>query len=290
MIEKSIGVPHYTSPLRKVNPNQEEDFARIETYKGNVAVLLRDIGREIKNIEQGRISDENSLTLFYRTYELIKMTVNEKVDIDRQKKGHDQTLNAITAVRLAVRLAMACDLQDPNARELLQKYRKLVGTTELKSILKKTLNEAADRGIMPDHPAEEDLKIAEDIVEKTKKAGKKDIVLVGIGHRGTRREIDIYLDSISLLKSTDSRYWSVRSSDNYFDRGPNLSWQEENMIKTWIEEGRQLVIVGPEERMEKAKAILRGAIPRKDGKKIQEPIVIYLPVAKMEDNQNGNNV
>lgn len=285
MPERTEDPRRYVSPLKALAPEKTEDFNRIETYTGKVSDLIDTINMGISLIEAQELNEEGSVSLFYRTYELMKMTLNEKVDVDRSKSGH--TEEAIKAVRLAVRLAIACDLQDPIARVIFGDYKELVEGTNLKTMLDKDVHELPDRAIMPDNPAEADMAIADEIVKKT---DGEDFAMLGLFHRGAKREIDIYLNAISLSGSTKSRFWPVRYSPNYADRLPNVSFQEIDMIRRWVEEGRQLVVIGPTERIDsKVMDLFKAAIPNpKPGEARKTILPVPLPVAKPTPKENGN--
>jgi len=268
MAELINPTPHYESPLRIVNPSKRKDFRNIETFRGSVEKLIGAISLGIDKIEAGSQTEKEATTLFYRTYELIKMTVEEKIDVDRSKKGYTET--AISAIRLATDLAIACGLKDKNAGEIFGELKGLVKTTKLKSMLKKRLEESTDFAITPEHPAEADLEIAQNLVAQT---GGKDILLIGIGHRGIRRSLDIFLDYRTETNTPGSVFWPVRFSVNRGDRiYPNISWQEVDDLKK-IATDKTVVIIGPAERLEGTVEHLKQIMP-----KDEKAIGIALPV------------
>ena len=78
----------YISPLEKVDPLDKNGFKQIETFHGTVTDVLIAIKKGILKIEEGVQSDEDRVALFYRTYELIKMTVEEKIFADETKRKY----------------------------------------------------------------------------------------------------------------------------------------------------------------------------------------------------------
>lgn len=285
---KSLSVNYeneYKSPLDQIDPSRSEKFNKIETYKGKVFDIISEIDIGIDCIQTQQLSDERALSLFYRTYELIKMSLNEKVEVDKAKRGC--TNEAIAAVRLSVRLAIACDTHDPLARDIFNEYVDLIEHPKLKPILNKGIEETPDREIMPEHPAKQDAALAEEILNKT---DGKDFVMVALGHRGIKRAIDIYLDT----NPKNSRFWPVRYSLNYYDNLPNVSFQEMDKITKWLKEGRELIIIGPAGRIDtKVIKLFEAAIPSpRQGEKKKEIISIELPLAtgakEGEENETGN--
>ncbi|MBU2632442.1 hypothetical protein KKG52_01885 [Patescibacteria group bacterium] len=274
MVERTKETPKYESPLKIVDPSKEEDFENIETFHGSIAKLLNVINHGINKIETGSQTEKDPAILFYRTYELIKVAVEEKIEVDRAKKGYTDT--AIDAIRLATDLAIACDLKDEKAREIFKEFKRKIITTSLRDMLRKHLEESPDFGITPEHPADKDLELAREIAGQAK---GREILVIGIGHRGIRRSLDIFLNYRAETNTPDSVFWPVRFSANCGDRHyPNISWQEAEELKR-IARSKKVVIIGPKERMEGATAHLKQILL-----KGEKSIDIELP-AKPEESK-----
>jgi hypothetical protein len=271
MLEREVAIEKYVSPLKGVNPLDEDSFREIETFHGTVADVLVAIKAGVLKIEEGSQSDNDRIALFYRTYELIKMAVEEKIFADETKRSHMDS--ALKAVELSVDLAIACDLEDTSCREKLDSLQELLETNELKGMLGKSLREAPDPDIMPDHPAETDMSLAEIIAERTK---TKDILVFGIGHRGTRRALNIFLDYCSKTKSSDSLFWPIRLSSRRGDL-PHLSWKEVDDLAKKTKD-RQLVVIGPYDRVSKTSRYLRGNAILPKEKRKEPGSIIEIPL------------
>jgi len=191
----------------------------------------------------GTVMDAHEVMIIVSGYSkarALKMAVEEKIFADETKRSHMDS--ALKAVELSVDLAIACDLEDTSCREKLDSLQELLETNELKGMLGKSLREAPDPDIMPDHPAETDMSLAEIIAERTK---TKDILVFGIGHRGTRRALNIFLDYCSKTKSSDSLFWPIRLSSRRGDL-PHLSWKEVDDLakKTKDSKADALIVCG----------------------------------------------
>lgn len=248
----------YISPIDAIDPEKnKKGFNRIETYTGTVRNVIADIDKGITKLEAGRQTEEDAVELFYLTSKMIKMSVEEKIEADRGKKGYVE--EAIRVVGLTVDLATSCDLRDEGARAVFDDLKGAIEeeNSPLITMLEKKLSEAPDPGIMPEHPGEADLALAKKLLKDITDKGleEKDILVIGIGHRGLRRALNIFLDYCSESGSTNSRFWPVRLSPHYGDKFPNFSWQEIDML-TKEAENKTVVVIGPEDRTDKVKKYL----------------------------------
>ncbi|HZJ18173.1 MAG TPA: hypothetical protein VFD45_00960 [Patescibacteria group bacterium] len=275
MPERKVSAARYASPLEKVTPLDKNGFIRIETFQGTVADVLVAVRTGIHKIEERIQTDEDRVALFYRTYELIKMSVEEKIYADETKKEYIN--DALKAVEFSVDLAIACDLEDKTCRKKFDNFEKLLETPGVNRMLRKPLSEAPDPDIMPDHPAKADLLIAETIAEQTK---TKDILAIGIGHRGIRRALNIFLDYCSEAQSSDSLFWPVRLSSRRGDI-PHLSWREVDDLAKKAND-KQLVVIGPSDRISKTSRYLRRNVilPREKRKEAGSLIEVPLYLQK----------
>lgn len=262
----------YISPLEIVDPLDKNGFKQIETFHGTVSDVLIAVKKGILKIEEGVQNDEDRVALFYRTYELIKMAVEEKIFADETKRKYLD--DALKAVELSVDIAIACDLEDTSCREKFDSFEKLLETTGINKMLKKSLSEAPDPDIMPDHPAEVDKSLAKTIAMQAK---TKDVLAIGIGHRGIRRALNIFLEYCSEEQSENSLFWPIRLSSRRGDL-PHLSWKEVDDLAEKVRD-RQLVVIGPYDRVSKAARYLRGNAILPKEKRNEPGSIIEIPLS-----------
>lgn len=257
-------VREYISPFKDLDPTKISEY---ETYHGTVGSVIEDLETTLKT------SHPSAPVLIYRSYELMKMAVARKIEASRRKQW-DNIDPAIKAVSLSMDVAVACYSRSKTALGKVEKFRSFIENSSLRDLLKGTVDESPDIGIMPDHPAEEDEKIASWLMQK-KQAGGEDILAIILGDRGFRRGLNVFLDYRAESNTPNSKVWPVRFSKAKMDRVPNMTPKEIVLLQK-MSNGRQAVVIGPEDRIGLIQNYFSEIGVRKDGE--QKVKIIPVPL------------
>lgn len=251
MVETSLKerlVEEYHSPYEGL---VRKDIDTYEVYQGTTQEAMADLYSALLSPRPMQIESK-----VYRAYELIKMTLNEKILLDLKGTGKD-VFDARQGLELSLELAKTCYRGNrPDAIKRLSEFDFLVNNSNLSAMLSKRIDEKRDVAMMPENPADEDLREAEQILDGVK---GKPILAILLGHRGIRRGIDVFLDYQYISQTPESELWAVRYSFKFKDSRPNISLRCDDNLESEVDiiqrkaKGKRIAIIGPIERIQSGK-------------------------------------
>ncbi|MCL4354593.1 hypothetical protein M1349_03970 [Patescibacteria group bacterium] len=264
-------VQTYVSIFDELDPNKISDY---ETYHGTGGDVIKDLKVAlpivVRDFQKGLHTPDLPIHVpIYRSYELMKMSVAQKIYIDRRKKL-DQIKSAMDAVRLSTDVAVACFSRDKSALKKVEHFEAFIKNSSLEKMLLRRVDEDPDIGIMPEHPGEEDAKLASELKKKT---GKADILAIMLGNRGLRRGLNVFLDYRAQTNTPNSEPWPIRYSPSHGDRVPNLAVAEITHLQK-MTRGKYIVVIGPQDRIDFAQHYFREIGLRANG----DPKTKVIPV------------
>jgi hypothetical protein len=255
-----------------------EDVKRYEKFEGTVE-------EAIKGLRAGLEDKDTSVYVpIYRSWELMKASIINKIDVDATKK-HNELIPAIKAVELSRDIMLSCFQRDgKTALSNLDTFKKLVTSSGEKSTLQRMLakrvEEKPDLAFLPSCVEEEDFNIAEQLLNAKNGTGGEPILMIGIGFRGAWRIPEIFLEYQDLSDTPTSMFYLVRFSPHYYDRLPRLAVPEMELLKK-ESVGRRIVVVGAKERSRLASEYFNKVVFGKDAN------IITVPLKLTEPNGNG---